>query len=28
MGKSDAYFYVVNVKSSMPNSLKCWRIAT
>jgi len=28
MVKSDADFYVVNAKSSMPNSLKCWRIAT
>jgi len=28
MVKSDADFYAVNVKSSMPNSLKCWRITT
>jgi len=28
MVKSDADFYIVNVKSSMPNSLKCWRIIT
>jgi len=27
MVKSDVDFYVVNVKSSMSNSLKCWRIA-
>jgi len=28
MVKSDGAFYIVNVKSSMPNSLKCWRITT
>jgi len=26
MTKFDADFYVVSEKSSMPNSLKCWRI--
>jgi len=26
MVKSYADFYAVNVKSIMPNSLKCWRI--
>jgi len=26
MGKSYANFYAINVKSSMPNSLKCLRI--